>query len=183
MQIYWWSLQVMLQKVILQNKKGLKLSKFWLRNVCRKTWIKLISWVWRDCSPSEEMVHRFVHCWSGYGTACPPPHSSDATHAEGAEKFNCESQSPLNSASSHFCLQFSWWILDSVHWAIPARVILGGKYDWLIRCSPNWSFDISIFGLRWNHLMANSAFQHFVVDQSVTAARMLTVSLKTVQVF
>jgi hypothetical protein len=31
--------------------------------------------------------------------------------------------------------------------------------------------------------MANSAFQHFVVDQSVTAARMLTVSLKTVQVF
>jgi hypothetical protein len=31
MQIYWRSLQVMLQKVILQNNKGLKLSKFWLQ--------------------------------------------------------------------------------------------------------------------------------------------------------
>lgn len=88
-----------------------------------------------------------------------------------------------------FCLQCSLWIQDSVHWAIPARVILRGKYDWLIRCSHNWSFDISIFALRWNHLMGNSAFQHFVVDQIVihkkncgTAARTLTVSLKSLQI-
>ncbi len=139
----------------------------WLRNVCRKTWTKLTSWVWRDCSPSEEMVHRSVHCWSGCGTGCPPPCSSEATHAEGAEKSNCESQTPLTSASSHFLS--SVFLMDSrfCHWAIPARVIYGGKHDWLIRCSPNWSFGISIFGLRRNHLMGNSAFQHLEVDQSV----------------
>ncbi|CAM6025055.1 unnamed protein product [Sphagnum balticum] len=68
------------------------------------------------------MVRKFVHCWSGCGTASPPPYSSDATHAEGsgcgtaspppyssdathaegAEKADCESQPPLHSASSHF---------------------------------------------------------------------------------
>jgi len=67
--------------------------------------------VWRDCSPSEEMVHRSVYCWSGCGTACPPPCSSEATHAEGAEKSDFESQPPLSSASSHFLS--SVFLMDS----------------------------------------------------------------------
>jgi hypothetical protein len=122
------------------------------------------------------MVHRFVHSWSGCG---PPPRSSDATHAEGAEKYDCESQSPLNSASSHclssvflmdsrFCSLsnpskgYTWWKVWLAHQMLN-QLEFWYKYLWTQIKSPDRKF--------------------FVVDQSITAARMLTVSLKSIQVF